>query len=119
MAGPKRTMQEAVDLEDHERWDRGLPELKKSVVVISSPTPPEIKDILAPENINLEEIASVTEARIDTRKNADGVRFIGFRVSFETIDGKKISGWMPESYYNDFRRLLFREGKVNVDNMQF
>lgn len=119
MARPKSTMQEAVDVEDYERWDRGLPELKKPVVVISSPMPPEIKDLLTPENINLEEIASVTEARLDTRKNSDGVRFIGFRVSLETNDGKKISGWMPESYYNDFRRLLFREGKVNVDNMQF
>lgn len=117
-----KTTPEAVDMEDYNRWDRGLPLKKKTEAKIPDPEPPKIENRLPP--IKPKDVVEVFEVKKEPVRNLDGVISIGYHVSLKIVGEKdklpvNLSGWMPEVDYLGFRRLLFRGGKVNVDNMIF
>lgn len=116
-----KIMQEAMPLEDFKDWDfKGSP-LKKKVKPPPPPQPkmPKVKNMLKLKDIILNELKHIHEGRHKALKNKDGIRFMGYSVSVEMTDGKILQGWMPEADFNNFRRLISRDGKINTDNMEF
>lgn len=117
-----KTTPEAVDMEDYNRWDRGLPLKKKVEAKIPDPEPPKIENRLPP--IKPEDVLEVFETKKQPVRNLAGVMSIGYHVSLKIVREKDkppitLSGWMPEVDYLNLRRPLFYGGKVNVDNMIF
>jgi len=113
----QRTMKEAVSEGDFEIWDKGGKLPKKVTPSPLEPTPPKIDKVIRFDKIKLDELEGAPSSKIKTVRNDDGVMFIGFDISLEMKDGKRITGWMPEADYTEFRRIVTREGKINTDNM--
>jgi len=111
-------MKEAGTQEDFERWNKGLPAKRKQKVAKPQPEAPKIKDVLLFKDIDLEEIKIMLDGRRKTQKNADGVMFIGFNVSYQKKDGSSVTGWMPEGDYIELKRILFIDGNVNIDVLE-
>ena len=115
--GVPRTIKTAMPEEDFNLWDEGKKVAKKKLK--PRPEPKAVKDsILALDKIDLNSVTLAVSGKRNVKKNQDGVRFIGFDVSLQMKGDKNIAGWMPENEYLELRRLLTREGLVNVDNLE-
>ncbi len=115
-----KVMQEAMPLEDFKDWDfKGSPPRKRVRVGPPEPKPPKVKNALHFDKIDRKEILEVLEGRRKVLKNREGVRFMGYHLALQMKDNKILEGWMSEADFTTFRRLLFREGNVNVDNLEF
>jgi hypothetical protein len=112
-------MKEAVSEEDYNRWDKGLPSQKEVTQPRPEPIPPKVDDVITLKKVKYDDIKVMLDGRRKSVKNKNGVRFMGFAVAWEAVDGKIISGWMFEADYIEFRRELFRSGKVNCDLLEF
>ena len=118
----EKTMKDAVDMEDFDRWDKGLPPRKKIQPKIPEPKLPDVENPFP--KINFSNVVEIFECKKKPARNPDGMVFIGYSVSLKVKDDKDKepvvkSGWMPESDYLAFRKIIFREGKVKTDNMEF
>jgi len=118
-------MQTAVEKEDWELMQKGLPPRKKKVVQIPNPEMPEVENLLKFEDIPLDKFEKLISARRRKIDNKEGVKFIGFDVVMEVRDKRKpgrppkdeekaieelekriISGWMLEGeWYKVFRHI--------------
>lgn len=115
-----RTMREAVSEEDYSRWDKGQRASKKTPRFHPEPKPPKVDGkIIRLDKINLADIKVISKGRRKNVRNEDGVTFIGYEVAYQVEDGKTVEGWMSEADYVEMRRLLFREGKINVDELEY
>jgi len=115
-----QTMKEMVSEEDYSRWDRGQRVQKKAPRSHPEPKPPKVDGkIIKLDKIDLDDIKVINKGRRKNAKNADGVTFIGYEVAYQTAAGKAVEGWMAESEYVELRRLLFRDGKVNCDLLEY
>ena len=117
MAVP-RTMKTAVPDEDYRLWDEGKRARPKPAPFHPEPKPPKGKS-LALDKISLDNIALAVSGRRNVKRNPDGVRFIGFDVVLQMKEGKDVEGWVIEGDYVELRRVLYREGLVNVDNLEY
>lgn len=118
MAVP-RTMKSAVGEEDFRLWDEGKRSVKSLPKTHPEPKDPEIDRILTLDMIDIDKISLGLSGRRKVKRNPEGMRFIGFDVSLKMKTGKDVEGWMPESDYLNLRRILFRDGAVNVDNLEY
>jgi len=118
MAVP-RTIKTAISDEDYQRWDSGKRARPKPAPVHPEPAPLKGKKPLALDKISLDNISLAVSGRRNVKRNPDGVRFIGFDVVLQMKEGKDVEGWMTEGPYVELRRLLYREGLVNVDNLEY
>jgi hypothetical protein len=98
-----KLIQVAMDQEDYERWDKGLPPRKKQPKKVFIPKPLEVKDLLFADTVKQDDIKSATAKR-DKRHNEEGVIFTGFLVTIDLMDGKRKTGWMDEGEFYKFRR---------------
>ena len=115
-----RTMKEAVSEEDYSRWDRGQRATKKTPRFHPEPKRPKIDGkIIKLDKLDLDDIKVINKGRRKNVKNADGVTFIGYEVAYQVEAGKTVEGWMSEADYVEMRRLLFRDGKINVDDLEY
>jgi hypothetical protein len=114
-----KTFKEAVSEENYKRWDRGERMTKPPKIARPELKEPKIPDKLTVDKIDLSDIDCIMDGRRSIKKNTDGSKFIGFHVKYQDKEGKVIEGWMPEVDYLEFRRLLFRNGNVNVDNIEY
>lgn len=115
----RKTMNVAVDMEDHERWDKGKGPRRQAKAVRPEPEMPKVKSMICYDSIKQEDIETMLNGRRNIHKNKDGVRFIGYHVSYQTKDGEQVDGWMSEGDYISFRRDLFRDGKINIDSLEY
>jgi hypothetical protein len=121
---------EAMEVEDYERWEKGLPPKRKASPVIPEPEFPEIKNLLSFDDIPIDRFRRLVSAKRHLITNEDGVTFIGFDVTVELKEAKKkpgrppvddkkdekdeerlVSGWMIESEW----QKLFRHARENID----
>ena len=109
---PERTLRDAVDMENYERWDKGQPMKKKVKPVKTEPLPPKIK----PLQVDPVTVDSVSFGKRKVLKNPEGIRFMGFEISFTDKEGKTVQGWMSEDKYLDLKREL--SWTINTDNME-
>jgi len=112
-------MKTAVPEEDFKLWDAGKSSKVSEPAVMPAPAPPKEDDILSLDKIDISEISLAVSGRRDVKKNAEGVRFVGFRVTLKMNTGKDLSGWMSEGDYLNLRRNLYRDGLVNTDNLEY
>ncbi len=118
----EKTMKEAVDMEDFERWQKGLPPKKKKTLPPPEPAPLDIKNLIRADKIRPESVLEILQATRKPMRNRDGVVFTGFNVSFR-LAGKKegepetVSGWMPDADWVRLRRNLFRIGRANMNKV--
>lgn len=97
-----KMMREAIDKEDFDRIDKGLPPRPKPKVNIPEPDPPEVPDQIKVEDVPKEKFVGLAGVRKRVVSNAEGVRFMGFDVSID-VEGKTLNGWMAEK---DLRDLM-------------
>ena len=109
-------MQEAVDQEEYDRMEKGLPPKKRTKSEPPAPKPPDIKSVVLYADITEEikkKLAGIKAARKNYR-NDDGVRFIGYEVGLTFNDKSSVTGWMDNKDFIMLRHDLFIEGKVDV-----
>jgi len=121
-------MKEAMDLQDWERMDKGLPPLPKKRVIIPEPKFPVIENLLKFKDIPLDRFDKLISARRRTIKNEDGVTFIGMDVIIElkgkrkagrpltnkeeeVFESETIRGWMQEGEWYE----LYRHAREKID----
>lgn len=112
-------MKNAVDTEDFNLWDKGQKPRRKPVASHPDPKRPKIDNLIELDKIKLDELVSVTKGRRHIIRNEDGVMFMGYDVGYQIKGQKAVEGWMSEADYVEFRRILFREGNVNVDVLEY
>jgi len=109
-------MTEAIDREDWELMDKGLPPRKKPQRNIVPPTFPKIENQVKFEDIPLDRFERLISARRRAITNEDGVKFVGMDVVIELKIEKKlgrppekkesqpkdIKGWMMEGDWQKF-----------------
>lgn len=100
-----RTMKDAVPKDDYERWYNGKPFRKRTEKKIEPPAPPPDP---GPPKIEKESIKRLITSVRNQIRNADGVRWLIFTVTVETIDGKIVDGWMDEKSMIELRNELKR-----------
>lgn len=120
----REQMKRMMNRDEFEAWDRGKPLPKRKVVAPPEPEFPKVKNLLTLDKLDVGNVGKVIIGRKNVIRNDEGTRFIGFYVALEmkvddTGNVKTVDGWMPEKDYNTFRRNLFIDGNVNVDNMEF
>ena len=115
----EKTMKDAVDMEDYQRWDKGLPPKKEKAPAMKEPEPPQVADILTLAKLKLQEVVALPRGRHRGIRNKEGIMFMGFDVTIQLKDGKKVSGWMPTADFHEMRRTLFRIGTVPMQNVEF
>lgn len=112
--------QEAMTVEEYQRWDRGLPPLKKKVKSRPEPESPEVENLIKFNEID--DIISLESAKRNILYNKDGISFLGFDVVIKAImtlprgpgrppkdapeppkEEKVLAGWMSEG---DFHKLI-------------
>lgn len=113
-------MQEAMDKEDWERMDKGLPPLPKKKVVKPEPKFPKIENQIAFVDIPLDRFEKLISARRKVIKNDEGVQFVGMDLVIELKKGagrpaksdnpelssRTITGWMIEAdWYKLYRHI--------------
>ena len=118
-------MQEAMTKANFERAEKGLPPFKPKKVVRPEPEKPEVENEIKFSDIKSNDFIELTEAKRNTVKNAEGVRFIGFDVVMklkqkgpfgrpkkmengEPAGPKIVTGWMAEGNFLELMRT-FRE----------
>jgi len=118
-------MQEAMTKANFERAEKGLPPFKPKKVVRPEPEKPEVENEIKFSDIKPNDFIELTEAKRNTVKNAEGVRFIGFDVVMklkqkgpfgrpkktengEPAGPKIVTGWMAEGNFLELMRT-FRE----------
>jgi len=93
-----------ITMEDWNRMERGLPPKKPVIIERPDPEPPVVENQIRFEDVPIRSSGlKLLAKQIDSRKNAEGIAFIGYRVSIETEPGKNLEGWIAEG---DFVRLL-------------
>ena len=107
-----KIMLEAIDKADWDRLEKGLPMRPKKKVVMPEPDPPEVPDQIFLEDVLKEKFKTLAGARKRVVRNAEGVMFMGFDVSIDLEDGKRMDGWMSEA---DIRKLI-RLFKNQIDS---
>lgn len=114
-----RTIKTAMSEDDFNLWDDG--KRPKKAIPAEHPTvkPLKIGGSLTLDKVKIENISLAVRGRRAVKQNKDGVRFIGFEVILRMKEGKDLQGWMPENDYIELRRELFRDGDVNVDNLEY
>jgi len=115
----ERTMKTALSEEDYNLWDEGKRPVKVPAPVHPEPKLQKAGKILSLDKIKLDKVSLAVTGRRNIKQNKDGVRFIGFNVALQMKEGKDVEGWMPEADYIEMRRILFRDGAVNVDNLEY
>jgi hypothetical protein len=126
--------QEAMTVENFERWQKGLPPLKPKKVVRPEPEKPKIGNEIKFQDIPVDDFVELEYAKRNTVQNAEGARFIGFDVSMilnpsaqlkrkpgrpkesekEEIstEPKVLSGWMAEGSFLELLRTCRK--KINT-----
>ena len=107
---------DAVDLEDWERMERGLPPRPKPKVVRKPPTPPVLADEIKIQNIPNKEIRDLS-ARMRSERGPDGEIFCGWKVWIEFTDNKSLSGWMNEWTLGEFKKRIPPERRDLFDKI--
>ncbi len=117
---------EAMDLQDWERQDKGLPPLPKKKIVRKPIEMPEVENLLKFKDVPLDRFEKLVSARRNTIKNAEGARFIGYDVIItlkgnkkpgrpltlkegeepQKLESKTISGWMQEGEWLELYRHI-------------
>ena len=112
----KGIMPEALDKEEYDRMEKGLPPIRKSKVVIPLPKSPVIKGVMLYTDINddMKKKLTAIGAVRKNYKNEDGVRFVGYEVSLSFNDKSHVTGWMENKDFIMLRHDLFIEGKIDV-----
>ncbi len=87
---------DAVDKEDFDRAERGLPPRPKAKVIRKEPEFPQINNRIEFAKLDLKKVVRIEAIRKNVLKNKDGARFIGFDIIIEISDGKPLEGWMME-----------------------
>ncbi len=114
-------MNEAVSKENFELMERGQRPKKPTVEPKSDPAMPVIEQIVKVSDIRENYTVKLEQAFRSTKKNVDGVRFIGFEVLIELSpiipkergpgrppEQKTLMGWMQEG---EFLSLLRKYSK--------
>ena len=115
----KSTGNTAVDADEYETWDRtGKKVRPRRKAPKPDPDLPMKKGVITFDKIDMKKLEAFDSGTRRVIKANGGIRYIGFDVAF-IQDGKKKSGWMPEADYNRVRRLLFRQGTMNVDGLEY
>ncbi len=100
-----KIMLEAIDKIDWDRQEKGLPPRPKPKVEMTEPAPPEVPDQIHLADILKENFKTLAGARKRVVRNAEGVMFMGFDVSIDLEDGKRMDGWLSEKDLRDLIRL--------------
>lgn len=93
--------------ENFDRSEQGLPPLKKVKVVRPDDVKPDTEDELLASDVKSGCDVKLERASRVSRRNEDGVLFIGYDVSIDMItDGDTITmkGWMVEGEFMQFVR---------------
>lgn len=103
-----------VNKEDYDRMERGLKPRPKKKMVMPEPDPPIVENQIKLTDIPREKFVDLAGVRRRTVTNAEGVSFIGYDVSIDLEDGKRIEGWFDEKNYYDFKRAFKNkiDGKI-------
>lgn len=117
---------EAIDREDWERQDKGLPPLPKKKTVIQAQKEPDVDDQIKFDDIPLDRFEKLISARRRSIANEQGARFVGYDVKIE-LKGKRkagrpkedaeeprseiLSGWMIEGNW----LKLYRHIRDKID----
>ena len=125
-------MTEAMDKEDWERMDKGLPPLPKKKIIRPEPKMPNVENRIMFADIPLDKFEKLISARRRSIKNDEGMRFIGMDIVIELKKGpgrppkteveeksesRVISGWMIEG---DWTKLYFKiRDKVDFKVIQY
>jgi hypothetical protein len=112
----KALMQEAIDIEDFELMEKGLPPRAKKKPNMAVPDPPIVKSQVRYEEIPTDQVKGI-EARRSSVRNDAGALFMGFDVSIALSGKKPIAGWMSE---DDFLKLRRSVGdKIDLEKITF
>jgi len=115
-----RTLKTAVSEEDFDSWDRtGKNPKARQPLRPVEPKMPKIDNVIKLDKLELKDIESVTQGRSRPKRNEDGVLFMGYEVEYKEKGKKAVKGWMPEVDDVPFRRILYREGLLNVDGLEY
>jgi len=95
-----------IDKDDYDRLERGLKPRPKPKVRMPEPEPPEVRNRINLEDIPKKKFKDLAGIRRRNVFNRGGVTFIGFDVSIDLEDGKRIDGWMDEKDLRDLMRLF-------------
>ena len=111
-------MQEAIDKEDWERMDKGLPPIPKPKIKMPIPSIPNIENQIKLDDIPIEriEFGGISFCR-KAIENKEGYKFMGYEISIilkrkqgrpkeDGKDDKPISGWISEPDFLKLRQLL-------------
>jgi len=112
-------MKTAVNTEDYKLWNEGKRPRKKVKPSRPEPKAPKVDNSIKLDKIKTNELVSVTKGRRHVIRNEDGVMFMGYDVGYQIEGQKAVEGWMSEADYVKLRRLLFREGTINVDALEY
>lgn len=116
MARPR--MDKALPQEDFDRVQMGLPPREEVREAAPDPEMPAFEGVIRLSDVKMDSILGVKSAKHQSQRNRDGVRFMGFAIEIESAQGNRV-GWMPERDYLQFRRELFRVGKISTDAMEY
>ena len=99
-------MKEAMTKANFERSEKGLPPLKPVQLVRPDDVKPKMEDEISMSDIKGD--AKLEFATRMSRKNDEGVSFVGFHVTIKLISKKKepvtLKGWMVEGEFLSFAR---------------
>ncbi len=112
----RAVMQEAVDQEDFDRMDKGLPPKKKVPVVIPEAKPLMKKSVILYSDITEDfrkKIVGIS-AFMKNEKNEEGISFTGYEVTLKFEDKSSVTGWMANKDFIMLRHDLVYDGRVDV-----
>lgn len=120
-------MQEAMTKENWERSEKGLPPLKPKKITRPEPERPVIEKEIKFSDIPVDWFKTLDKATMNTLKNKDGMRFIGYDVEIslgknktgaitneEKNYPKSMKGWMDEGSFLSLVRTFRKQIDVQV-----